>query len=165
MQQGNSAGFTKIVTLLQACGDQPADLCAASLFGHPAASSGQGSETLVVAPVRPPHKSQHYEEARLKRRHVVRAFLAHQDGIYMLDIIRAEAMVARTSLFLSNRSQAVRLPKAVAFADSVHEVTILRDGVRRIIVPANAVWDNFFEAPGTDLGERNQPPMQERDIF
>lgn len=83
----------------------------------------------------------------------------------MLDIIKVEAMVARTSLFLSNRSQAVRLPKAVAFADSVHEVAILRDGVRRIIVPANAVWDDFFEAPGIDLGERNQPPMQERDVF
>ena len=33
--------------------------------------------------------------------------------------------MARTTLFLSNRSQAVRLPKAVAFDETVHEVTIL----------------------------------------
>ena len=75
------------------------------------------------------------------------------------------SMMAQTTLFLSNRSQAVRLPKAVAFDKTVHEVTILRDGPRRIIVPVDAVWDDFFEAPGVDLGERNQPAMQVRDSF
>ena len=45
-------------------------------------------------------------------------------------------MLARTSLFLSNRSQAVRLPKAVAFAEDVREVVIVPDGPRRIIAPA-----------------------------
>jgi len=74
-------------------------------------------------------------------------------------------MATQTTLFLSNRSQAVRLPKAVAFADGVREVTILRDGPRRVIVPADAVWDDFFEAPGVDLGERDQPAAQVRDSF
>jgi antitoxin VapB len=74
-------------------------------------------------------------------------------------------MFARTSLFLSNRSQAVRLPKAVAFAEHVHEVVILADGARRIIAPADAAWDDFFEAPGVDLGPRQQPAMHERDPF
>lgn len=74
-------------------------------------------------------------------------------------------MTIHTTLFLSNRSQAVRLPKAVAFDNSVHEVTILRDGPRRIIVPIDAAWDDFFEAPGVDLGERNQPTIQVRDGF
>lgn len=74
-------------------------------------------------------------------------------------------MPARTTLFLSNKSQAVRLPKSVAFADAVREVAILRDGARRIIVPANAIWDDFFDRPGFDLGEREQPAMQERDAF
>jgi antitoxin VapB len=72
-------------------------------------------------------------------------------------------MTSQTTLFLSNRSQAVRLPKAVAFGDDVREVTILRDGPRRIIVPTDAVWDDFFEAPGFDLGERDQPAIQSRD--
>ena len=74
-------------------------------------------------------------------------------------------MIAHTTIFLSNRSQAVRLPKAVAFDETVHEVAVLRDGPRRIIMPANAAWDDFFEAPGVDLGERDQPAMQVRDSF
>ena len=71
--------------------------------------------------------------------------------------------MARTKLFRSNRSQAVRLPKEVAFPDGVKDVTILRDGARRVIVPANAVWDDFFDAPGIDLPPREQPAVQERD--
>lgn len=74
-------------------------------------------------------------------------------------------MLARTTLFLSNRSQAVRLPKGVAFGGDVREVVILRDGARRIIAPADALWDDFFAAPGIDLGERQQPAMQEREAL
>jgi antitoxin VapB len=73
--------------------------------------------------------------------------------------------MSRTTLFQTNRSQAVRLSKDVAFPDSVREVTILRDGVRRVIVPANAVWDDFFDARGIDLGARDEPRPQERESF
>ncbi len=73
--------------------------------------------------------------------------------------------MSRTKLFQSNRSQAVRLPKDVAFPDSVKEVAILRDGKRRVIVPANAIWDDFFAAPGIDLPPREQPKAQEREAF
>ena len=73
--------------------------------------------------------------------------------------------MTRTTLFLSNRSQAVRLPKDVAFPEGVREVTILREGRRRIIVPADGVWDDFFATPGVDLGERSQPEVQERESF
>ena len=71
--------------------------------------------------------------------------------------------MAKTTLFQSNRSQAVRLPKEVAFPDGVRSVVILRDGKRRLIVPADAVWDDFFDAPGVDLGERDQPAPQSRE--
>lgn len=73
--------------------------------------------------------------------------------------------MTRTTVFQSNRSQAVRLPKDVAFPEDVREVAILRDGDRRIIVPADRAWDDFFAAPGIDLGERNQPQAQEREAF
>jgi len=73
--------------------------------------------------------------------------------------------MTRTKLFQSNRSQAMRLPKDVAFPESVTEVVILRDGHRRWIVPSDAVWDDFFEAPGLDLPDREQPPRQERESF
>jgi len=74
-------------------------------------------------------------------------------------------MPARTTLFLSNRSQAVRLPKGVAFDADVREVVILRDGARRVIAPADAAWDDFFAAPGVDLGDRTQPAMQDREAL
>jgi len=73
--------------------------------------------------------------------------------------------MTRTTVFQTNRSQAVRLPKDVAFPADVREVTILRDGVRRIIVPADSVWDDFFDSPGIDIGERDQPPVQVREAF
>jgi len=71
--------------------------------------------------------------------------------------------MTRTKLFQSNRTQAVRLPKDVAFPKEVREVTILRDGARRVIVPDDAVWDDFFDAPGIGIDDRDQPPVQERE--
>jgi antitoxin VapB len=73
--------------------------------------------------------------------------------------------MTRTTLFQSNRSQAVRLPRDVAFPEGVKDVTILREGKRRVIVPSDAVWDDFFDSPGIDLGEREQPAAQTRDPF
>ena len=73
--------------------------------------------------------------------------------------------MTRTRLFQSNRSQAVRLAKDVAFPEGVKEVTILRDGAKRVIVPANAVWDDFFSSPGIDLPDREQPALPVRESF
>ena len=71
----------------------------------------------------------------------------------------------RTTLFQSNRSQAVRLSKDVAFPPGVREVAIIRDGMRRVIVPASSIWDDFFAGPAVDLGERAQPEHQVREPF
>jgi antitoxin VapB len=73
--------------------------------------------------------------------------------------------MSRTTIFRTNRSQAVRLPKEVAFPAGVREVAVLRDGTRRVIVPADAVWDDFFEAPGIELGARAQPVAQSREAL
>jgi antitoxin VapB len=73
--------------------------------------------------------------------------------------------MARTTLFRTNRFQTVRLSKDVAFPESVREVEIIRDGAKRIIVPSNAIWDDFFDAPGVDMGERDQPQAQTREAF
>ena len=73
--------------------------------------------------------------------------------------------MTHTTLFQTNRTQAVRLAKDVAFPPAVRDVTILKDGARRIIVPAEAVWDDFFDAPGIDIGQRDQPPIQAREAF
>jgi len=77
--------------------------------------------------------------------------------------------VASSTVFTSNRSQAVRLPKAVAFPDDVHQVDILRIGRSRLIVPRGARWDDFFaeESRLNDdfLAEREQPPVEERETL
>ena len=73
--------------------------------------------------------------------------------------------MTRTTLFQSNRTQAVRLPKDVAFPASVRAVTVIRDGARRVIAPADAAWDDFFEAPGIDQPERDHPTAQDREAF
>lgn len=74
-------------------------------------------------------------------------------------------MVARSSLFKSNRSQAVRLPKDIAFPDGVKQVVVWREGNARMIAPADALWDDFFADPGVELGERDQPEAQEREAL
>ena len=69
----------------------------------------------------------------------------------------------KTKLFKSNRSQAVRLPKDIAFPDSVQNVEITAIGNKRIIVPADQSWDEWFDAPGVSsdfMAERMQPKDQ-----
>ncbi|MGR4864956.1 antitoxin [Caulobacter sp. LARHSG274] len=71
----------------------------------------------------------------------------------------------RTAPFRVHGAQAVRLPKDVAFPEGVWSVTVLRDGKRRMIVPSDTVWDDFFEAPGLDLVDRDQLATQGRQGF
>lgn len=73
-----------------------------------------------------------------------------------------------TSVFLSNRSQAVRLPKAVALPEDVKRVEIIAIGRTRLITPAGESWDSWFEGSSvTDdfMSEREQPEMQEREAL
>jgi antitoxin VapB len=53
--------------------------------------------------------------------------------------------MASSTVFISNRSQAVRLPKAVAFPEGVHQVDFLRIGRSRVIVPQGKRWDDLFQ--------------------
>ena len=73
--------------------------------------------------------------------------------------------INRTALFRSNRSQALRLPKNVAFPDGVREVRVVKEGKGRLVLPADALWDDFFAEPGIDLPPREQLSTQEREPF
>ncbi|MBN7804781.1 antitoxin [Agrobacterium rosae] len=77
--------------------------------------------------------------------------------------------MATSTVFLSNRSQAVRLPKAVAFPEDVHQVDILKIGRTRVIVPHGKRWDDLFASgprPSDDfLTDREQPSAEERESF
>jgi antitoxin VapB len=70
------------------------------------------------------------------------------------------------SVFKSNTSQAVRLPKRVALPESVKRADIISLGRARLIVPEGEGWDSWFDGEGaTDdfMIQRNQPDDQERE--
>ena len=54
-------------------------------------------------------------------------------------------MLVKSRIFKTNRSQAVRIPKAVAFPEDVTEVEIVRTGDRLVITPAGKNWKDYFE--------------------
>ncbi|MGE3145374.1 MAG: type II toxin-antitoxin system VapB family antitoxin [Pseudorhodoplanes sp.] len=77
--------------------------------------------------------------------------------------------MTRSTVFTSNRSQAVRLPKPVAFPEGVHQVDILKVGRSRVIVPHGKRWDDLFQN-GPRVSEdfmtvREQPVAEEREPF
>ena len=76
------------------------------------------------------------------------------------------AVMERVSIFKNNTSQAVRLPKAVAYPDSVQQVDIVIQGRARIITPAGESWDSWFESEGVSddfIDSRQQPEHQNRE--
>lgn len=76
-------------------------------------------------------------------------------------------MTATTRLFQTNKTQAVRLPKAVAFPDGVEQVEVLVVGEARLIVPKGRRWSSYFSdgpfASADFLADREQPEQQRRD--
>ncbi|MCG5529455.1 antitoxin [Halorhodospira halochloris] len=72
----------------------------------------------------------------------------------------------RVSIFKSNKSQALRLPKPVAYPETVRQVDIVILGRTRIITPAGESWDTWFESDGVSddfMTSREQPGHQERE--
>ena len=75
---------------------------------------------------------------------------------------------AQTTVFKSNKSQAVRLPKAVELPASVHRVTVIAVGNTRIITPVQETWDDWFDNPQATedfMLDREQPEDQLRTEF
>ena len=75
--------------------------------------------------------------------------------------------MTRSTVFTTNRSQAVRLPKAVAFPEDVHQVDIVKIGQSRLVSPVGKRWDDLFEsgprASDDFMSEREQPAVEERE--
>jgi len=75
--------------------------------------------------------------------------------------------MARSTVFTTNRSQAVRLPRAVAFPEDVHQVDIIKIGHSRLISPVGKRWDDFFidgpRASDDFMSDRDQPAVDERE--
>lgn len=74
--------------------------------------------------------------------------------------------MTQSTLFKSNKTQAVRLPKSVALPEHVKRVDIIKQGTARVILPAGGSWEAFFDGPRIDedfLSDREQPLPQSRD--
>lgn len=72
------------------------------------------------------------------------------------------------AVFKSNRSQAIRMPKALALPEDVTRVDIIAVGRSRIISPAGECWDSWFEGDDVSadfMASREQPTDQEREGF
>lgn len=76
-------------------------------------------------------------------------------------------MHATTKIFKSNRSQAVRIPKALAFPDHVKDVIVRRQGSDIVISPKDSFWDDFFaRGPNPEFPQRApQGEYEERLSF
>jgi antitoxin VapB len=78
-------------------------------------------------------------------------------------------MVVKSRVFKTNRSQAVRIPKAMAFPEGVDEVEITRVGNSRVITPIGKRWSDYFEhgpfATDDFLRERMTLDFVEREEF
>jgi antitoxin VapB len=77
--------------------------------------------------------------------------------------------MTRSTVFMTNHSQAVRLPKSVAFPEGVHQVEIIRLGHSRLICPVGRRWDDLFldgpRASDDFMSERQQPDAEERELL
>lgn len=73
------------------------------------------------------------------------------------------------SVFVNNRTQAVRLPAEARFPDDVKKVNVRVIGQDRILSPADKTWNSFFldDSHVTDdfLTERATQDQPDRESF
>ena len=71
------------------------------------------------------------------------------------------------TVFINNRTQAVRIPLDVRLPEGVHKVEVRARGNERIISPVGQTWDSFFlNGPAVSddfLTERASQPQSERE--
>jgi antitoxin VapB len=74
--------------------------------------------------------------------------------------------VVQTRLFESNKTQAVRLAREVAFPPDVKEVEVIRVGRSVVISPVGERWSDFFDKAPTcpDFERPEQLPLCEHDF-
>ena len=88
--------------------------------------------------------------------------------MYIPSVSAKVRAMTRSTVFTTNRSQAVRLPKRVALPEGVRQVEIVKVGRSRLISPAGQSWDEFFDGPGASndfMRERAQPEAPEREAL
>ncbi|RZI70137.1 MAG: antitoxin [Variovorax sp.] len=73
------------------------------------------------------------------------------------------------TVFINNRTQAVRLPLDVRLPEGVRKVEVRVRGNERIIVPLGQTWDSFFrDGPAVSddfMAERASQHQSEREAL
>jgi len=73
------------------------------------------------------------------------------------------------TVFVNNRTQAVRLPLDVRLPEGVHKVEIRVRGNERILAPLGQTWDSFFlggpRVSDDFLSERANQNQSEREAL
>lgn len=71
------------------------------------------------------------------------------------------------SLFMSNRNQAVRIPKDMEFPCNIKSVVIRKVGNSRVLTPKDVLWLDYFDQPGVgDFPDRApQGEYEKRESF
>ena len=74
-----------------------------------------------------------------------------------------------STVFINNRSQAIRLPAALRLPDNVKRVDVRARGCERVIAPLGQTWDSFFlDSPDVAddfLATRASQAQSERESF
>jgi len=77
--------------------------------------------------------------------------------------------MSQSTVFVNNRTQAVRLPAELRFPENVKKVTVRAVGKERVIAPLMNTWDSFFidyESVTDDfMTVRAEQAQQERETF
>jgi antitoxin VapB len=76
--------------------------------------------------------------------------------------------MTQTTVFMNNKTQAVRLPKDLAFPEGTKAVEVIAVGAARVITPVDHIWDIFFDQHSVSddfMEQRDQPRQQEREAF
>jgi antitoxin VapB len=70
--------------------------------------------------------------------------------------------MAISTVFINNRTQAVRLPSELRLPENVKRVQVRAIGNERIISPVDSSWDNFFLS-GPQVSEDFLPERASQD--
>lgn len=77
--------------------------------------------------------------------------------------------MAMSTVFINNRTQAVRLPAEVRLPEGVKRVSVRAIGNERIIAPVENTWDSFFmhgpQASDDFLPDRASQSQDEREAL
>jgi antitoxin VapB len=72
------------------------------------------------------------------------ANISHQLYTYAIHVKVRVIQMATSTVFINNRTQAVRLPSEMRLPEGIKQVSVRSHGKERIIAPLGESWDSFF---------------------